>query len=289
MEKKKVVFTGGGTGGHVYPNIAIYETLKEHYPDASFLYIGTKKGAESRIVKNISQPIEFVDVLSRGIPQRIKSIKTLIALFYIFLGTIKSYFILKRFKPDVIIGSGGYVAAPVLFAASLLRLKVFIHEQNAVPGRLNRFIARFASKVGVSFSSTANYFPEDKVVVTGYPLRKSIRYSKEENIKEKYNIPEKNKVVFIFGGSGGARTINTALAEIIPTLIGIDGLTVILSTGRGYSNEYKAFEDTLKIFKDVGVPPEVDGKLIVREYFDNIDEIYSIADLIVSRAGAGTI
>ncbi|MCP5046656.1 MAG: murein biosynthesis integral membrane protein MurJ, partial [bacterium] len=214
---------------------------------------------------------------------------TFIALFYILLGTIKSYFVLRRFKPDIVIGSGGYVAAPVLFAASLLKLKVFIHEQNAVPGRLNRFVARVASRIGVSFSSTAHYFPEDKVVVTGYPLRKSIRFSKDENIKEKYNIPEKNKVVFIFGGSGGARSINTALAEIIPMLLAIDGLTVILSTGRGYSSHYKAFDDTLKILRDGSVPDDVEGRLIIKEYFDNIDEIYSISDLIVSRAGAGTI
>ena len=171
----KVVFTGGGTGGHVYPNIAIYEAINEQYPGSSFLYIGTKKGAESRIVKNIQNPIEFVDVLSKGIPQKIKSLKTLISLFYILLGTIKSYFILRKFKPDIIIGSGGFVAAPVLFAASFLKLKVFIHEQNAVPGRLNRFITRLAAKIGVSFPSTANFFPENKVVVTGYPLRKSIR------------------------------------------------------------------------------------------------------------------
>lgn len=289
MEKLKVVFTGGGTGGHVYPNIAIYEALRESNPDASFLYIGTKKGAESRIVKNLTQPMDFVAVKSQGLPQRIKSIHTLISLLFIMLGTIKSFFILRKFKPDMIIGSGGYVAAPVLFAASLLRLKVFIHEQNAVPGRLNRFAARFATKVGVSFASTANYFPKDKVVVTGYPLRKSIRFTKDENIRAKYKIPAKNKVVFVFGGSGGALSINNALAEIVPMLLAVEDLTVILSTGRGYSKEYKAYDDTLKIFQDVGIPPEVEGRLIVREYFDNIDEIYSIADLVVSRAGAGTI
>lgn len=289
MEKLKVIFTGGGTGGHVYPNIAIYETLREKYPGASFLYVGVKQGAESRIVKNISQPIPFEAVLSRGLPGNLRSVKTLIALFYIFLGAVQSWFILRRFKPDIIVGSGGYVAAPVLFAASLLKLKVFIHEQNAVPGRLNRFVARFATRIGVSFSSTAQFFPEDKTAVTGYPLRKSIRLQENENIKAKYKIPEKNKVVFIFGGSGGARTINTAVAELVPTLLAMEDLTVILSTGRGYSNEYKAFDDTVKIFSDIGVPSEVEGKLIVKEYFDNIDEIYSITDLVISRAGAGTI
>lgn len=289
MEQLKVVFTGGGTGGHVYPNIAIYETLKEKYPGASFLYIGTKEGAEGRIVKNISQPIEFVEVLSRGIPQNVRSLRTVIALFYIFLGTIKSYFVLRKFKPDVIVGSGGYVAAPVLFAASILKLKVFIHEQNAVPGRLNRVSARFATRVGVSFASTANFFPEDKVVVTGYPLRKSIRIKNDENIKAKYKIPEKNKVIFIFGGSRGSRTINNAVAEIVPMMMAMDDVTVILSTGRGYSQEYKAYEDTVRIFEDIGIPSEIEGRLIIREYFDNIDDIYSITDLVICRAGAGTI
>lgn len=289
MENMRVVFTGGGTGGHVYPNIAIYEAIKEKYPQSSVLYIGTKQGAESRIVKNISQPIDFISVLSKGIPMRIKSFKTLIALLYIFLGAIKSYFVLKKFKPDIIIGSGGYVAAPVLIAASILKLKVFVHEQNAVPGRLNRFIARFANRIGVSFASTADFFPRDKVTVTGYPLRKSIVFQSDENIKKKYGIPEKNKVVFVFGGSGGAKTINNAVAEMVPGLLAVDGLTVILSTGRGYSKEYRAYEDTINILKQIGVPSEIDGKLIIREYFDNIDEIYSISDLIISRAGAGTI
>ncbi|MCP4156969.1 MAG: murein biosynthesis integral membrane protein MurJ [bacterium] len=285
----KVIFTGGGTGGHVYPNIAIYEKIKEEYPQASFLYIGTKDGAEKRIVKNLHQPMDFVEVLSKGLPQSIRSFKTLIALFYILLGTIHSYFILKRFKPDIIIGSGGYVAAPVMFAASLLKLKLFVHEQNAVPGRLNRMVAKFATKIGVSFSSTAAFFPEDKVMVTGYPLRKSIKFSDDENIKEKYSIPEKNKVIFIFGGSRGAKTINSAIAELVPMLVGMEDITVILSTGRGYSNEYKAYDDTVKIFEDVGIPSEMKGRLIIREYFDNINEIYSITDLIISRAGAGTI
>lgn len=289
MKKLKIIFTGGGTGGHVYPNIAIYEAIKEKYPDTEFLYVGTKKGAENRIARNLSQPIEFVSVQSRGIPQKVKSFNTILSFLVIFLGMVKSYFILRRFKPDIIIGSGGFVAAPVLLAAALLKIKVFIHEQNAVPGRLNRLIARFATRIGVSFASTVNFFPEEKVVITGYPLRKSIRCANSRDIKEKYKIPDKNKVVFIFGGSGGARTINNAVAEIVPILLTVKDLTVILSTGRGYSNEYKAYDDTIKIFEDIGCPVDIEGRLIIREYFDNIDEIYSISDLVVSRAGAGTI
>jgi murein biosynthesis integral membrane protein MurJ/undecaprenyldiphospho-muramoylpentapeptide beta-N-acetylglucosaminyltransferase len=290
MKKQmKVVFTGGGTGGHVYPNIAIYEAIREQYPDAAFLYLGTKTGAENRIVKNISQPIDFIEIQSRGIPQKIKSFGTLVSMAYILLGTIKSFFILRKFKPDIIVGSGGYVAAPVLFAASLLKLSVFIHEQNAVPGRLNRLIARFATKIGVSFPGSAKFFPADKVSVTGYPLRKKIIVNDEEDIKKKYQIPEGNKVLFIFGGSGGARTINQATVDILPRLLEMEDLTVILATGRGYSRDYKAFEDTHKLLQRKGLASEIPGRFIMREYFDNISEIYSIADLIIARAGAGTI
>lgn len=290
MKKQlKVVFTGGGTGGHVYPNIAIYEAIRERYPDSTFLYLGTKTGAEHRIVKNISQPIDFVEIQSRGIPQKIKSFGTIVSMLVILLGMIKSFFVLRRFKPDIIVGSGGYVAAPVLFAASLLKMNVFIHEQNAVPGRLNRLIARSATRIGVSFPGSAKFFPADKVSVTGYPLRKKIIFNDEEDVKKKYGIPEQNKVLFIFGGSGGARTINQATIDILPRLLEIEDLTVILATGRGYSKEYKAFEDTQKLMQRKGLAPEVPGRFIMREYFDNISEIYSISDLIIARAGAGTI
>lgn len=289
MKKSKVVFTGGGTGGHVYPNIAIYEAFREKHPDSAFLYMGTKNGAEKRIISGISQPIEFVTVLSRGIPQKIKSLKTLVALVYIFIGFVKSFLVLRRFKPDIVIGTGGYVAAPVLLAASLLKCRIFIHEQNAVPGRLNRFIARFATRIGVTFSSSSQFFPEEKVVLTGYPLRRSIVRKKQADGKEKYNIPRRNKVVFISGGSSGARTINNAMIKILDRLLEIDDLTVIISTGRGYSREYRAFDDTMASLQDYGTPTEIDGRLIIREYFDNIDDIYSMADLVVTRAGAGTI
>ena len=285
----RIVFTGGGTGGHVYPNIAIYEILKAAHPDASFLYIGTRKGAEARIVTAMPQPLDFVSVPSRGLPPKVRSLNTLLALAAILFGAVKSFFILRRFRPDVVVGSGGYVAAPVMIAASLLKLKVFIHEQNAVPGRLNRMISRFATRIGVSFASTARFFPSEKVTVTGYPLRRAITDPGAENIRRKLGIPEANRVLFVFGGSGGARTINQAMVELIPMLLAQDDLTVILSTGRGYSREYKAYDDTIRGLQRVGCPIEVPGRLIIREYFDAIDEIYAIADLVVCRAGAGTI
>jgi murein biosynthesis integral membrane protein MurJ len=297
MKKYRFLFTGGGTGGHVYPNIAIYEALKGKYPDAEFLYVGTRKGSEASIVPALSQPMEFVHVPSRGLPQRLKSPKTLFALAAIFLGAVKSFFILRRFKPDIIIGSGGYAAAPVLLAAALLKKGVFIHEQNAVPGRLNLAVSRFATRIGVAFPSTASFFPPAKVVESGYPLRKAIHAQSGAGSslggdlqgREKFNIPPNSRVLFICSGSMGARTINRAAAEIIPRLLALPNLFVILSTGKAYGKEYKAYDDTVKILERNGCPPQVEGRLLVREYFDHIAEIYEISDLVVSRAGAGAI
>lgn len=290
MEKLKVVLTGGGTGGHVYPNIAIYEEIKNRYPDSEFIYIGTAKGAEKKIVENLPHPMEFREVKSAGLPRRIKSLRTFGVLWKVLMGAFKSYTILRKFRPDIVVGSGGFVAAPVLVAAALLKCRVFLHEQNAVPGRLNRMMAGIADKIGVSFVSTVNFFPKGKGVFTGYPLRKAINLdNNRDEIKKKLGIPDNNRVIFAFGGSMGARTINSAMVEIIPTLISMKDITLIMSTGRGYSGEYKAYDDTISKLEKIGIASEVEGKLMVREYFDNIEEIYSITDLVISRAGAGTI
>jgi murein biosynthesis integral membrane protein MurJ len=289
MKKYRFLFTGGGTGGHVYPNIAIYEALKERYPDAEFLYVGTRRGSEASVVPALSQPMEFVHVPSRGIPQRLQSPRTLLALVAIFLGAVKSFFIVRRFKPDIIIGSGGYASAPVLLAAALLKKNVFIHEQNAVPGRLNLFIARFATRIGVAFPSTASFFHPAKVIEAGYPLRKAMRAGREENGRGRLNIPPDSRVLFICSGSMGARTINRAAAEAIPRLLALPNLFIIMSTGKAYGPGYKAYDDTVRILEQKGYPPQIESRLLVCEYFDQIAEIYDLSDLVVSRAGAGAV
>jgi murein biosynthesis integral membrane protein MurJ/undecaprenyldiphospho-muramoylpentapeptide beta-N-acetylglucosaminyltransferase len=289
MKKSRFLFTGGGTGGHVYPNIAIYEALKEKYPEAEFMYIGSKKGSEASIVPALEQPMRFVTVPTKGLPQNLKSAGALVSLGFIFLGAVKSFFILRKFRADVIIGSGGYVAAPVLLAAALLKQKVFIHEQNAVPGRLNLFVARFATRIGVAFPSSAYFFPAERVVCTGYPLRKSILSAHDENVRAKFNIPRDSRVLFICSGSMGARTINRAAAAIMPRLLALPNLFIIMSTGKAYGKEYKAYDDTVRILEQNGCLPEIAGKLLVKEYFDPIAEIYAVSDLVVSRAGAGAI
>lgn len=291
MSKHRYLFTGGGTGGHVYPNVAIYEALKEKYPDAEFLYVGTRRGSEAAIIPSLPQPMEFVAVPALGLPQRLKSPRTLLALAAIAVGAVKSFFILLRFQPDVIIGSGGYAAAPVLLAAALLRRPVFIHEQNAVPGRLNLFIARFAAKVGVAFPDSAAYFPAAKVVHAGYPLRQSIRadVADRQAARERLEIPPNSRVLFICSGSLGARSVNRAAIAAMPRLLSIPNLFVILSTGKAYGHGYKAFDDTVGRLERMGFAPQIEGRLLVREYFDPVADVYAVADLVVARAGAGTL
>jgi len=289
MNRPSFVFTGGGTGGHVYPNIAIYEALRDRFPEAKFLYIGSPAGAEYKIVSSLSQPIPFVSVPSKGLPTRWRHPSAILPLLSILWGAFRSLFVLRRFRPDCVIGSGGYVSAPVIIASALLRIPTFVHEQNAVPGRFNLLIGRFVRRIGVSFQSTTVFFPPDKVTCTGYPLRHSMVLKASAPIRKRFGIPPENRVVFVVGGSMGARSINRAIAEIIPRLLATPNISVILSTGRQYSPLYRAYDDTVQILERAGLPAEIPGRLLVREYIDPIDEVYSMTDLVVSRAGAGVV
>ncbi len=289
MSTLRFVFTGGGTGGHVYPNVAVYEVLKDRYPDAEFLYLGTRSGAEAKIVPGLPQPIPFRAVPSRGLPANLRSLRSLPALGVILLGAWRSFFLLRRFRPHLVIGSGGYVSAPVLLAAALLRIKILIHEQNAVPGRLNQLMARFATRIATAFPSSSAFFPAHKTVLTGYPLRRSIVSASARDVRARLHIPERNRVLLVCSGSMGARTINRAVAEIVPSLLAMENVTVILSTGKAYNRDYRAYDDTVGILQSAGIPTEIGGRLIVREYFDPISDLYAVADLAIARAGAGTV
>jgi len=287
---KAVLFCGGGTGGHVYPNVAIAQTLRRELPKARLLYLGTASGAEARIVPSLRQPIPFETIMARGFPLTLRSLGTLWSLIILVLGFVQSLFRIRRFKPDLLVATGGYVSAPVILAAAALRVPIFIHEQNAVPGRLNRLMGRLARRVGVTFPSTLAFFPPQRGVQTGYPVRQDLSLPPDRDLlRQRLNIPPHQKVVFLFGGSGGAKTINHAVVEALPTLLADPRITVILATGRGYGRSYPAYETVQKHLAACGFPVDIPGRLIIREYFNNIEEIYAISDLVVSRAGAGAI
>jgi len=291
LVNKRYVFTGGGTGGHVYPAVAIADEILEREPEADILYIGNKKGAESHIIPKKGYKIKFVP--SVGLTSGVISFRFLKFLIIQFLGFIKSLIILLAFKPIALIGTGGYVSAPVVIANVVLRklgltkTKIVIHEQNVVPGRLNKLVAKFSDLVILSSPEAKDVF--SKGVLLGYPVRKKVEKIPKDEAKRRLNIDPQKKVVFIFGGSTGARTINRATVEALPVLSEHKNIFIIHGIGRYKSEEYDAVEDTEFRIKKLNLKREKSEFYMNSDFFYDIEVIYSAADLVVSRAGAGTI
>jgi UDP-N-acetylglucosamine--N-acetylmuramyl-(pentapeptide) pyrophosphoryl-undecaprenol N-acetylglucosamine transferase len=292
---RRVLLTGGGTAGHVNPALAIGSALRSD--ETEFLYVGIRGRAEEEIVPREGIPIEFVRAAAYpgGNPLKMAGFLSNLAI-----GTCKAAFILKRFRPDVIVGTGSYVAAPVLAAAAilkktgLLKSRVFLHEQNAVPGKLNRAMARFADRVLVTFPETLNCFPQ-KGELTGYPLRRRIAAIPREEALRKidFAIPDGRRVVFVFGGSQGSRVINRALADALEYLIPYrDRLFIIHGVGLYKSPEYDAAEDTgerLRQRYDASQLAVIENFYVWRPYFYDIQNLYSVSDLVIARGGAGSL
>jgi UDP-N-acetylglucosamine--N-acetylmuramyl-(pentapeptide) pyrophosphoryl-undecaprenol N-acetylglucosamine transferase len=292
---KRVLLTGGGTAGHVNPALAIGSIFN----DASirFLFVGTRGRVEEDIVPREGIPIKFVR--ASGYPG-IHSPAIAGFLFNLLIGSLQSLCILLRFRPQVIIGTGGYVSAPILVAASILkklrlsRVRVFMHEQNAVPGKLNRVMGRFADTVFVTFPETLNYFPT-KGVIVGYPLRKSIsRTTREEALRKiDFKIPEGRKVVLVFGGSQGSRNINRALVDSLQYLLPYrHSIFIIHGTGLSNNKNYNAAEDTEKRLQRIFSKEqlrEIESFYTHKPFFYHIENLYAVCDVVVARAGAGSL
>lgn len=295
----RIILTGGGTGGHVNPALAIAEGIKGREPDADFLYVGVRGKAEAVIVRKVGYPLRFV--CSEGFPGLKPSLRLLRFLFRLGVGVIQSLWILIGFAPRWIIATGGYVSAPVILAALVLRFlritstKIFLHEQNSVPGQLNGFLGRWVDRVLLTFPQTLSFFPKNGVVV-GYPIRHSIvQKSREEALGQlPFRIPPGRQVIFAFGGSQGARTINRALVDSLRYLLPYrDRLFIIHGVGLATSGEYDALADTEARLRASSLSPQeiewVKEFYYYQDYFHNIADVYSISDLIVCRSGAGSL
>jgi UDP-N-acetylglucosamine--N-acetylmuramyl-(pentapeptide) pyrophosphoryl-undecaprenol N-acetylglucosamine transferase len=279
----------------VNPALAIGSVFAEK--GTQFLFVGVRGRAEEEVVPREGIPIKYVR--ASGLPS---GISPKLAAFFLNLlvGTFQSAFILSRFRPEIIIGTGGYVSAPVLIAGALLRkmglgkARVFIHEQNAVPGKLNRLMGRFAHCVLVTFPETLFYFP-GKGMLTGYPLRKRIsRISWEEAVKKiDLGIPPGRKIIFVFGGSQGSRTINRALVDALEYLLpSRDSIFIIHGVGLAKSREYDAVKDTeekLQLKYSEEQLRSIEGFYKYRAFFHDIELLYSLSDLVVARGGAGSL
>ncbi|MGA2401402.1 MAG: glycosyltransferase [Syntrophobacteraceae bacterium] len=293
----RVLLTGGGTGGHVNPALAIAEGIKSREPETRFLYVGVKNKAESVIVNKAGYELRFV--CSEGYPGISPSFRTFRFLLKLSFGIAQSIIILISFAPKWIIATGGYVSAPVIIAAVLLkklkiaRVRIFLHEQNSIPGQLNALMGKWADRVLLTFPQTLSFFPNATVV--GYPIRHSIVPISPQLARQRltFQIPQGRDVVFAFGGSQGARTINRAMVDALPFLLPHrHRLFMIHGSGLSTSSEYDAAADTEKRIEKTLSPEQraLLGEFYYRQdYFHNIAEIYSVSSLIVCRSGAGSL
>jgi len=292
---KRVLLTGGGTAGHVNPALAIGSIFSGGA--TRFLFVGIRGRVEEEVVPREGIPIKFIRASrypGKYSPEIIRFLINLVT------GSLQSIFILLRFRPDIIVGTGGYVAAPIMIASALLkklrlsRARIYMHEQNAVPGKLNRLMGRFVQNVFVTFPETLAYFPE-KGVLTGYPLRKQISLNTREEARQKIDspIPIGRKIILVFGGSQGSRIMNHALVDALIHLFPYrDSLFIIHGVGLFNKKEYRALGDTEerlhRTYSETQLK-EIEAFYTYRPFFYDIQNIYSLSDLVVARAGSGSL
>ncbi len=283
---KKIIICGGGTAGHIYPAIAIIEQLSEQFKNIDISYIGTEKGMEASLIPSLG--IKFVTIKSSGLVQKsglIKKIKSYVLfIINVISGLSESLKIIKRIRPDFILGMGGYVCAPAFLASILLRKKFYIHEQNYIPGRLNLVFARYAKKIFISFKETEKYFKKKskKIVFTGNPVRKIVReFSSNDKNYQKYNLSPGVFTVTAFGGSLGADSINKSFIGLADIMKDNKNIQFLLISGRRfYSGLVGSRNGTgTDSYKNLGIIP----------YEDKMQDVYNISDLIISRSGANTV
>lgn len=271
----RILVTGGGTGGHIYPALAFIRYVQKIQPDSEFLYVGTHRGLENKIVPETG--ISFKTIKIQGFKRKLSfdNLKTV----QLFLESIKrSKEILREFKPDVVIGTGGYVSGSVVYAAARMKTPTIVHEQNSVPGITNKFLSRFADKVGICFPDAAQYFPENKTVLVGNPRAQEVVTSGKSDVLEQYNLLPDTPTVLIFGGSQGALKINQAVIQALPKFSQKD-YQVLYASGDRYYNEISEKIDVEKISRNLSLQP----------YIKNMTDVMANVDLLIGRAGATSI
>lgn len=275
----KVLITGGGTGGHIYPAVAIANKIKHEIKNAEILFVGTKKGLESQLVPKAGYKLETITV--SGFKRNV-SFDTIKSVRDLFLGLKDAVKVIKRFKPDLVIGTGGYVCGPIVFVASLLNIKTVIHEQNVIPGITNKILGKLVHKILVSFDESKGYFNNSgKVVVVGNPVRKDFLNTNKEQCRKELGILDKQLVVLSFGGSRGAEKINETMVEVINKLKGRNDISIIHVTGsKHYEGVLKALgEKSLHSYKNI----------IIKEYIYDMAKYMGACDIVISRSGAITL
>jgi UDP-N-acetylglucosamine--N-acetylmuramyl-(pentapeptide) pyrophosphoryl-undecaprenol N-acetylglucosamine transferase len=268
---KYVVIAGGGTGGHLFPGIALAKSLKRYDMSTQITFVGTQQGIESKVLPK--EGFKLKTILSGGLLGK-KGASRWISWSKLPIGMAQSMAFLIKKRPNLVVGVGGYVSGPLVFSAWVVRIPILIHEQNSVPGVTNRLLGKIADKVAVSFGMSKKYFPEEKVAETGNMIREEMTRPREEQI----NVHQGKTRVLILGGSQGAHSINMAMLDALDKLSHVkDQIEIIHQTGE--KDEALAQEK----YKEKGFAAEAHA------FIDDIGEQYQKASLVICRAGATTL
>ncbi len=266
----RLIICAGGTGGHIYPAIAILNKIKNMEPVSEILYIGTVDRMESKLIPEMN--IKYVGIDMEGLNRKNILRNVIVLKKYIFAYN-KAKKVIKEFNPDVVIGVGGYITAPVVKAAHSLKIKTVIHEQNSHPGVTNKSLSKIVDKILVSLPESVKYFPEEKVVYTGNPRSEQI-INEKAIMKSELGLSDYKNLVVIVMGSLGSKTINDKLKSMMKDFKD-KPYEVLLITGKDYFEEYNNVEIPSNVF--------------IRPFINNLINVLKVADLIISRAGASTI
>lgn len=266
----RVIISAGGTGGHIYPALAIIKKIKEKEPDSEFLYIGTHNRMEKDIVPARGIPFESIEIYGFNKKHLFKNVKTVKCLFKAFRKCRK---IIKNFNPDIVIGVGGYVTVPVIISAKKLGYKTFLHEQNSLPGKSNRFLSKYSDLIGVSFVSSLDKMPKDKTIVTGNPCGEDAKGVMAADKKMLGLTPNKKLVLIVMGSLGAGRVSKYLESEL--KHFKAKNYEVLFITGKS------SYDDVIK--------HEFPSNVKILPFYEGLTSIMKEADVMISRAGASTL
>ncbi len=273
MTKLKFILSGGGTGGHIYPAISIANELKLRFPDAEFLFVGAKDKMEMQKVPQAGYDIQGLWIA--GLQRKI-TIDNAMFPFKLATSLLKSKAIIKEFKPNVVIGTGGFASGPLLQMANSAGIPTVIQEQNSYPGITNKLLSKKAKVICVAYENLDRFFPKEKVILTGNPVRQDLIAidGKREEAIAYFKLDPNKKTLLVLGGSLGARRINQLIAKEIE-FFKTKNVQVIWQCGKFYYEEYQHFES--------------EKKVQVMDFIDRMDLVYAAADIVISRAGASSV
>lgn len=298
----KILLTGGGTGGSVTPLLAVAKKLKEQKSELEFLFLGSKKGPEKELIEEEKIPWQPIFA---GKLRRYLSLRNIIDPFFILLAFWQSLGIIIKFKPDIILSAGSFVSVPVVWASWFCRVPILIHQQDIKPGLANKLMAPFARKITVSFVKSLKDFSTKKVVWTGNPVRSEVFQGKQEKAQDFFCLEKDLPTILVLGGGTGSLRLNKVMSNAVFELINF--CQIIHSAGRGKNIfQDEKFKDMYRadIFKDTKLSSNQDTeeskyqvikKDQIKRYHvyeflgDEISDAYNIADLVISRAGLGTL